>query len=275
MAQAQQTLIGFDANAATGAPAGFLVCDAVLDASVAHLFEFTEHPVEDGSTLTDHLIVKPEQISLTLVATDTPIRSDATGFAKVSQPLTVKSVTYGKQQTQLKVQPRAGLPQLNVASAVNIGLKALSGAVAPNSITGLKVQAASAKTFSISVLAAGAPIDRIHDFYAKLLELATTATRLTLTFKGYSYPDYVFTSITKSDRPGEFGRSTFPVELRRVRTVATKQTTIPAVPKAKGKKDLGAKYKPPYENGTLIGPPPPPVLASELYKDANPSEFAP
>lgn len=268
MAQAQPTIIGFEANAQTGAPAGFLVCDAVLDASVAHQFDFTEHPVEDGSTLTDHLIVRPEQISMTLVATDTPIRADAAGFAKVSQPLTVKSVTYGKQQTPLKVQPRAGLPQLNVSSALNLGLKALAGPGA-NSITGLKVLPAAAKTFSITVLTSAAPIDRIHDFYAKLLELATSATRCTLTFKGYSYPDYVFTSITKSDRPGEFGRSTFPVELRRVRTVATKQTTIPAVPKAKGKKDLGAKYKPPYENGQLIGPPAPPVLKSTLAAEQD------
>lgn len=257
--QRQQTLIGH--------AGGFLVCDAVLDASIEHAFDFTEHPVEDGSVLTDHLIVKPERISLTLVQTDAPIRADTDGFARTSLPLQVRSVTYGKQTTELKIQPRAGLPQLNVSSALNIGFKAIAGLTGANSITGLKVQPAAVKPISVTVLAANAPVDRIHDFYAQLLELATAATRLTLTFKGYSYPDYVLVSVAKTDRAGEYGRSTFPVELKRVRTVQTKQTTLPAVPKAKGKKDLGAKYKPPYDNGSLIGPPPPPVLRSTLRQE--------
>ncbi len=47
--------------------------------------------------------------------------------------------------------------------------------------------------------------------------------------------------MTKSDKPGALGKSSFQVELKKIRTVATKQTTLPAVPKAKAKKDLGAK----------------------------------
>ncbi len=230
---------------------GALVFDAVADASFSHEFEFTDLPVEDGSTISDNMIVKPRKASLTLVSTQTPI-SATPGFSVQGRSLTVQSVSYGKQSTKLDVAKKRGV-QLNVANAIAAVGRALTSAVAGvSSIEGLKVLPPSAKGFSVKVLAADAPVDRVGEFYDALLKLALSATRLRLTFKGRDYPNLVLTSVTKQDAKLEVGRSVFAVELLELRTVVTRQVSLPAVPRAKAKKVLGVA-------GEQFGPPPPPL----------------
>lgn len=219
---------------------GALVFDAVLDSSAVHALELTEFPIEDGSSAADHAIRKPVQLSLTLCSTQSPIGL-APGFSVQSRELIVRSVSLGKQSTELKIAQKRGV-QLNVAAAIStVGGALLSAASGATAIDGVKVEGATPRGFSIKALAADAPVDRVGEFYAELLRLQAAVTRLTLSFKGQSYPNLVLVSVTKTDSPNEFGRSKFPVELRELRTVVTRQVQLPAVPRAKKKKDLGAK----------------------------------
>lgn len=231
---------------------GLLVCDAVSDASIETTLDFTEHPIDDGSTISDHAVRKPETISLTLTHTQTPLRK-IEGFAPANVALQVKAVTYGKQQTKLDIPSKGIAP--NVAGLISAGLSALKGAVPP-SIQGLKIAPDGSRNFGVTVLQANAGVDRIGEFYNTLLKVQLAVERVTLTFKGRDFADYVITTVRKSDKPGAVGKSTFDVSLKKVRTVATKQVELPAVPRAKKKKDIGVQY----------GPPPPPVSEEKARK---------
>jgi hypothetical protein len=236
--------------------AGFVLCDCVSDFAFESSLEFTDHPIDDASSISDHAVRKPETMTLTLVATQTPMRPIA-GFSVGAQPLQVKSVGYGKQKTELKVRGKAGISP-NVSSLIDSGVRAVKELGAASSIEGLKVLPAAVKGMSISVLRADAGSDRVNAFFEELLRLKNAVERLTISFKGRDYADLVLTSVSKTDKPGQLGKSSFQVSLKKVRTVATKQVTLPAVPKAKAKKERGVQY----------GPPPPPEMVEEERRKA-------
>jgi hypothetical protein len=241
MAQRFQTLIKHSG--------GFVICDAISDFSFESMVEATDQPIDDNGFIADHVIRKPQRLSLTLVSTQTPMRV-IDGFSVQSQPLLPQSVTYGKQRVPLKIQPRAGF-QPTVSAAIDAGLGALRKAVSGTpSIEGLKVGPKQAKPMGITVLKAGADVDRIGEFFDLLLKLQADAELLTISFKGRDYPGFLLEGVTKTDKPGQLGRSTFPITLKKIRTVQTKQINLPPVPRAKAKKDRGVQYGPP--------PPPPP-----------------
>lgn len=244
---------------------GFLVCDAVLDASIEAQVEVTEHAIEDGSSISDHAIRKPMQLSLTLVCTQTPIYAQypgtdgTTGLTPTSQELPLRDVAApGKQTTQLQVREKQGI-QLNVAAALVAVSGLLKRATGGGglSVEGRKQGSVGSRTVSVTVLASDSPQDRLGDFHKVLLTWLTTQTRLTVQFKGQEYSDLVLTSVTKSDAAGQGGRSTYPVVLRQVFTVATKEVPLPKVPAQKTKSSQGAK-------GGEYGPPLPPAQEARL-----------
>jgi hypothetical protein len=232
---------------------GTLLCDCISDFGFESPLEFTDHPIDDGSTISDHAVRKPETLSLTLTHTQTPLRK-IDGFSNTKQQLTVSSVRYGTQKTQLNVRSKGG-PAPNIGALIEAGVAAVRGAI-PSSLKGLKVLPAQGQEFGITVLQADAPVDRIGTFFSELLRLQAAVTRLTLSFKGRDYGDFVLTSVSKSDKPGRLGASSFQVSLKRIRTVAAKQVSLPAVPRAKQKKDRGVQY----------GPPLPPVTEEKIRK---------
>lgn len=230
---------------------GALVFDAVQDASFDASLEFTDLPVEDGTTISDNAIRKPLMVSLELCQTQTPITA-VDGFSVKGQALTVQSVKMGKQSTELKIATKRGV-QLNVNNAIHaIGGALLSAASGATSIDGVKPEL-GAKAFAVKVLTADNAVDRVREFYEALLSLMYAVTKLKLTFKGRDYPNLVLTSVKKSDAKGEFGKSSFAVELREIRTVTTRLVDLPKIPKAKKKKTVGAQF----------GPPLPPVTDSQ------------
>lgn len=243
---------------------GALVFDAIADASFEHSFEYTDLPVEDGSTISDNMVIKPRRASLTIVSTQTPIAATP-GFSVQGRTLVVQSVSYGKQTTKLQIAPKRGV-QLNVAAAITTVTKLVKNALSggADSIDGLKVLPPSAKSFAVKVLAADAPVDRVNEFYDALLNLALSSTKVRLTFKGRDYPNLVLSSIRKQDAKLELGRSVFAVELQEIKTVATKQVSLPAVPRAKKKKVLGVVADKPDESG-LIPPGPQTGVTKQLF----------
>ncbi len=52
---------------------GLLAADCLAGADASDDIELTQYPIETGSFITDHSIVKPRTIELTLVQTETPI----------------------------------------------------------------------------------------------------------------------------------------------------------------------------------------------------------
>lgn len=230
---------------------GLLICDAVSDAGFTAEVDFTDHAIDDGSSITDHAVRKPETASLTLTHTQTPMKQ-IPGFSVAAQPLQVRQVTYGKQTTKLDIRQKKGIPA-NVSGLISAGLNALAKG-APSELAGQKSQPKSVNQLSVTVLQADSGKDRIGEFFDVLLKLMADVEVLTISFKGRDYSGYVLTSVKKSDQPGRLGASTFNVELKKITTVETKQIKLPAVPRAKAKKDRGVQY----------GPPPPPETGAKV-----------
>ncbi len=54
-------------------PVGAVELDASLNETHSSSVDVTQHPVEDGADITDHVRIKPETISITGVVTNTPL----------------------------------------------------------------------------------------------------------------------------------------------------------------------------------------------------------
>lgn len=221
---------------------GVLVADCLADASITDASELTSYAIEDGSLISDHVIRQPRTLSLTLVQTETPV-GETTGFARALQALTYQGRPEGKQTTTAPIRQSEFRPA--PLMALSAGIQSLlfgGGPVKELSVTGLESDRALAtKDLKVHVLSAGAPVDRVNQFYVQLLSLLETATPVIVTIKGASYIDLVLTSVTRTDAGGQVGRASFTVELRQIATVETKTVDLPPVPKSKAPKQVGAR----------------------------------
>lgn len=74
-----------------GGAGDVLRADTWESADISLPLEATQHPVEDGSTLTDHIIQRPREWSIRALFTPTPLRADVLPPAGVDRPLKVVS----------------------------------------------------------------------------------------------------------------------------------------------------------------------------------------
>lgn len=221
---------------------GVLIADMVAEATITDAVELTQYAIEDGSLISDHVIRQPRTLSLTLVQTETPI-SAANGFALALQTLGYEQRPTGQQSATLPVRQSEFRPApLLALSAAVRSLLFADGPVKEIRVTGLDAsRPVAAKDLKVHVLAAGAPLDRVNDFYDQLLSLLETATPVIVTFKGASYIDLVVVSVTRTDAGGQVGKASFAVELKQIATVETKTVDLPPVPKSKAPKQNGAR----------------------------------
>jgi hypothetical protein len=232
---------------------GYILADMVSDGEFEKALEPTDHAIEDGSSISDHVIRKPLTGSLTLVQTQTPIEPTE-GFSRKAIEIAAAVPKQRKQTVRLNVRQKLGF-QPNAAALISAGLNALKGATeGPQTIEGVKVQKPEKQSFSVTVFSADAPVDRLNEFNALLWALLESTELVTVNFKGRAYPNLLLTSVRRTDAAGQFGRATFACSFREIIKVQVKQVTLPAVPKQRSKKSLGAIK--PY--GDQFGPPPPP-----------------
>lgn len=232
---------------------GVLICDMLLDAQATHTLELTQLPIETGAAISDHAIHRPLTLDLTLVQTDSPI-SPIDGFVVTSQAIEFDERRPARQQNQLQVRENDRFP-VNVNQLIG----AVTSRIArpgPITVDGVKADGPVAKsTLRVSALTAGAPVERVNQFYADLLSLMLGVTPLNVTVKGSTHIDMVITSVTRIDSPGQFGAARFQVSLQRVSTVSTQTVELPPVPEvsrknSRGKKD-GEKKAPTDDRSTL------------------------
>src|SRR6186997_951552 len=129
---------------------GALVADMLQDASITDASELTRFAIEDGSTISDHIIRQPRRLSVTLVQTETPI-SETTGFLRALQALTYQTRPEGKQTNTVPVRQSEFRPAPLLA--LSTGIQSLLfglGAAKELSVTGLASdRALSAKEIKV------------------------------------------------------------------------------------------------------------------------------
>jgi hypothetical protein len=239
--------------------------DVVMTANDTREAKLTDHVVETGAVITDHVVIQPESLSLDLVVTQTPMTA-GNGFTMTSGEISAPGQKLKAQTHPIKVQPSAFQPGgfLLLSTGLRGAISSLLGAAGGNSdqMSGSKVET-TASSLRVSTLQSASAVDRVGDVHDRLVEIMNGALLVTVSFKGRLYIDYLLTKVELLQQAGKAGMGTFKVTARAFRTVTGTTVSLPdpadfrALPKVnKGNK--------PSAVGPIHGPPPPPV--SDLAK---------
>lgn len=193
--------------------------DLVLSAKDSRSAKKTEHPVENGANVADHIVFSADKFKLEILQTQTPI-TEVKGFSQ--QNLTIE------------------FPKSPVRGLVALAVQAVGNLVSGSSVFG---GGADTDTIDLQTLQAQAPVDRVADLHDQLIEIYQNAYPVTVTFKGRVYPQFLILNIELSHNKGEFGLGRFSCDVEKFQTVSTATATLPD-PKdlrAKAKKSQGKK----------------------------------
>lgn len=175
-------------------------CDALTDMSDERTATVTRHPIENGSTVSDHVIQNPDRLLLEIRHSNKPIYPDK---------------DMGHESLELKEQPNAFKPR---------GLLAIHSAAGAlvSSILG------KAKPLTVYTLQSSSAVDRIVELHDKLIEAKQNGYSCSAALYGRQYENFVITSIRyQRTGNGEGGKGKFQVELETVLEVSTASTELP------------------------------------------------
>jgi len=187
--------------------------DAVKTHSDERTAQVTQHPVEDGADVSDHVIHNPDVVTFEIMHSDTPIDPVWTSMTDQNSPFRVQSMTLDVRESLF--QPGGLLAVTRaVGGAINAGLNAI----------GLGSSELETK---VNVLRTDQVIDRIGDLHTRLIDLKQNARRVTFTYRGRVYPDFIVRRVSWATMPGEVGLGRFTIEAQSVRTVRTGTAELP------------------------------------------------
>jgi len=189
--------------------------------------DITEHPVETGSDITDHIRSKPDMVEVEWFFSDAVTRSD------------VLDPHPDIEQVELKAQDPAGLTLASLTSTSNL----LTGAI--NLLT------PKVKYFASFYVPPDKP--RYVDAYDKLQELRNNATLVSIKTTTALFDEMAIESVSISRTNGEGNGAKIGIRLKHVRFVQSDITLAVPLPK-----DARAQPKKDAVTGGPCGPPPPP-----------------
>lgn len=207
--------------------------DVVMAAVDRRTAKMTDHVVEDGSVITDHVVVMPESISLDLTVTQTPI--GPAGMVKGPISISWETNDLVRASYPLKVEPSRFVPggflalssplRSAVTEAGNALLRTvgLGGPASPNGYAGHALQKGvkSGQAQVHQVIEQGDLVSRAHD---KLVGILDRKLPVSVSFKGRLYLNYILTEVTLTQAAG-CGR--FHVEARALRVVQGTPVQLP------------------------------------------------
>ena len=203
--------------------------DVVMSANDKRSMKMTDHVVEDGATITDHIVLLPEIISMDLLVTQTPFPTPSQAASALS--LTGSKQKLSEQKVELKIPPNNFQPggflllSQGARQAVGAVAGALLGAagLAPgNTLQGSKAEVQGTNlTAQVYQPADGDRVGAVHD---KLIEIMVQALRVTVSFKGRLYIDYLLTEVELNQ---SFGHGKFQVQARALHTVSGESVDLP------------------------------------------------
>jgi len=214
--------------------AGFIAVDVIPSLEDTLSSTVTEFPVEDGSTISEHIIHHPEVLTLQIAQTQVPFTDsnedgDELEFVKTSVPLDLPKTRF---------KPKGALLLMLAAEA---GVAAVTGA-----ISGALGLGGGGGAPAVSIEIFRPPYegkDRINDLFDKLRSARLRGAEMTLDWLGRSWDGFYIQQITysrkKGKQLGEFG-----LVLKHVETVSTGTSKLPTPAEARMKPGLKAGNKP-------------------------------
>lgn len=195
------------------------------DERTAHL---TDHVVETGAVVTDHIVIRPEQLSFELLVTQTPMG----GVGMAPSPLAIETGSSALVPTAHPITVRKSQFQPGGFLLLSTGLRSaisdlLRAQDAPSTMQG-SASTRTTSTVSVNVLqATGGPVDRVNEAFDTLVGIMNTGLLVTVSFKGRLYLDYLLTSVKLSQGKGDAGCGRFMVKARAFRTVTGVNVQLP------------------------------------------------
>lgn len=201
--------------------------DVVMSTTDKRTAQLTDHVVETGSVVTDHIVLRPETLNFELLVTQTPMFGPDVAVTQL--PISVRTNELTRARLAIKVRPSQFQP--GGFLALTTGLRSviasvLGGAETPSTAQGSTVNQQT-QTLQASVLQAPQDIDRVARAFDTLVKILNTGLLVTVSFKGRIYPNYVLTTVELSQGRGESGCGRINVELRSFRTVKGIDVVLP------------------------------------------------
>ena len=187
----------WDAGGLPGVGAGALTADVVTAVTAANTSEVTNHPIESGSEISDHRIIRPDRVVFE--------------FAQSTQPIRPEEVEW--QQTPINVRESQFQPEglLLLTMAAEMALEAVGSAIGLIGGGNLEVWTLTASESS----------DRIHTLRDKLIEVQQAPYLVTFSYQGLVLPSYVLTRVQYRRENGAGGLARFTIEAQQIATVET------------------------------------------------------
>ena len=182
---------------------GALTADVVTAFTCSCDGEVTNHPIETGSDISDHVIIHPETVSVEFAQSEQPLARDA--------ELEWKKASIQVRESEFEPD---GLLMLTMAAG-----KALA---AVGSALGL----GGGAELQIWTLTAKQDRDRVNEVFDTLVDVWRGAKTVTITSKGRTLDGYIITSakLTRSNK--EAGLARITIEAQHVETVTTAATSL-------------------------------------------------
>lgn len=224
----------------------------------------TEHPVEKGPNISDHVRPELDKLTVDVHVTNTPTRvpgSNLDGASGSVSPVTLNVDTLEQTTTQksIEVPTRPDIPRV----LPGVGLLAGSGLL--DSTTTVKVQTHDTRLIRASatanVLQFDSVFDRVRSIYDELLVLKDSATLLTINTSLRQYENMVLRQISAPRSVPDGNAITFTLDFQQIRFATAKRVAAPKTKMGAQKKNLGAKPTTATETPS----------ASVAYKIAHPS----
>lgn len=241
--------------------------DCTLSESHSSSASPTEHPVEKGVAIYDHVHVAPDRVQLEGLITDTPLN---TTTASIFRSVAGVSTDKYRVVAAMKGVPTAADYRYKTSRQRSLGTLSGQTPVAFHvPLVGNTNKFFGKPTFTPGEFAqdvhqklTGHPIqfeearNRVQEVYEVLQLLVTTGTEVVLLTDLREYPKMLITSLTAPRRPEH--SMAFQMSLQEVRSVSTKETKVtvtpknPAEPRGKDSVDGGplTLYAPTYAEAT-------------------------
>ncbi len=203
--------------------------DVVMATSDKRQAQLTDHVVETGAVVTDHIVIRPEQLSFELVVTQTPMGGP--GMAPALMSLDVETGSLVGAQVDIAIRKSQFQPGgfLALTSGLRSAVSGLLGSDStPSQMRGSRTQSTS-RTLQVRALQSTAgPVERVNAAHSTLVdEIMNQGLLVTISFKGRLYVDYLLTSVELSQGKGEAGMGRFKVEARAFRAVSGVNVDLP------------------------------------------------
>ena len=239
--------------------------DATITEQHSSTSLITDHVVESGVNIVDHVRPEADRLSVEVFVTNTPVTSpgvdDANGAVKGAQIIPGIGPL-----SQLQRGVQGHLSEVPGFVKTGVALTGPVGGVVASALGGFPVHVsvdpaqwlASGTSGSASLLQFTRPFDRVKAVYDQLRELMTLATPLTLVTGIRTYEDMILTSITAPRDAANSNAMTMSLEFIQVRLVGSEVINEPEPLEVRA-----AKKKP---DGRVDPPPIPPKPTREQLK---------